>query len=110
MALDPPSFPSINHATTGIGQGHKEVAAAGAPLALAAPTVAKWVTIQAYRSNTGNIAIGGSNAINASATVGTGTGLTLAAGESVTLPCMNLSHFWLDATVNGEGVRYTYGT
>jgi hypothetical protein len=100
-----------NHATTSINHGHKEVTAAGTPVPLASTlTAAKWVTVQAYRSNTGYIAIGGSNTVSASTTAGTGTGLSLAAGDNVTFPCDDLSDFWLDATVNGEGVRFTYGT
>ena len=100
----------VDHSTTGIAHGHKEVTTAGTPLMLAAAKAAKWVTIQAYRSNTGYIAIGGSSSVSASLTAGTGTGLNLAAGESATFPCDDLSDFWLDATVSGEGVRYTYGT
>lgn len=98
----------VNHSTTSLGHGHKEVTTAGTPVALAASTPAKWMTIQAYRSNTGYIAIGGSG-VNASSTTGTGTGMTLGAGEAVTLPIANLSSIYLDATVNGEGVRFTYG-
>lgn len=100
----------MNHATTGIADGHKEVTTAGTPVALmATSTLAKWVIVQAYRSNTGYIAVGGSS-VSASATAGTGTGASLAAGESVTLPIADLATVHIDATVNGEGVRFTYGT
>lgn len=98
---------SINHAATGIGHGVKTVAAAGTDEALAAFTPALFVTIQAQTDNTGLIAVG---AAGVDATVATGTGLALAAGESVTLPCNNLGVFYIDATVSGDGVRYTYGT
>lgn len=100
----------VDHSTTGIAHGHKEVTTAGTAVVLSTPKAAKWVTIQAYLSNTGYIAVGGSSSISASATAGTGTGLRLAAGESVTWPCDDLSDFWLNSTVSGEGVRYTYGT
>lgn len=109
IATDQPAIP-VDHSTTGIGHGHKEVTTAGTPLALASSTAAKWVTIQAYRANTGYIAIGGANTVSASATKGTGTGLSLAAGEAATFPCDNLADFWLDASVNGDGVRFTYGS
>ena len=44
------------------------------------------------------------------ATASTGDGVTLAAGETLTLPIDNLADVYIDATVNGEGVRYTYGS
>jgi hypothetical protein len=97
----------VDHTTTGIGHGVKTVTAAGTDLVLAASTPAKWVTIQAQTDNTGIIAVG---ATGVDATVATGTGVALAAGESVTLPIDNLADIFIDATVSGEGVRYTYGT
>ena len=101
---------AADHTTTGIGHGHKEVASSPpSSVALAADTAAKWVTIQAYRSNAGYIAVGGSG-VDADQAAGTGTGVDLAAGESVTLPIDNLADVHIDATVSGEGVRYTYGT
>lgn len=69
----------IDHATTGIGDGHKEVTTAGTAVTLAASTSAKWVTLQADPANTGYIAYGGST-VNASGTTGTGRGHRLAAG------------------------------
>lgn len=98
---------SVDHATTGIGHGKKTVTTAGTDVALASSTAAKWVTIQAYRANTANIAVGGSGV---DATAATGDGVTLAAGESITLPIDNLADVFIDATVNGEGVRFTYGS
>lgn len=97
------------HTTTSIGSGHKEVTTAGTPVPLAASTAAKWVQIHAYSANTGRIAIGGSG-VNASTTIGTGTGASLAAGESTLIPISDLATVFIDATVSGEGVRYTYGT
>jgi hypothetical protein len=99
----------VDHTTTGTADGNKLVTTAGTAVVLAASTLAKWVTIQAYRSNTGYVAVGGSTVL-ASATVGTGRGISLAASESVTLPIANLNTVYVDSTVNGEGVRYTYGT
>ncbi|MDB5177520.1 MAG: hypothetical protein JWN75_1188 [Candidatus Saccharibacteria bacterium] len=96
----------VDHSTTGIGQGKKSVTTAGTDVVLAASTAAKWVTVQAYRSNTGYIAVGAAG-VDA---VAAGDGVQLAAGESVTIPVTNLSAVFIDATVNNEGVRYTYGT
>lgn len=97
----------VDHATTGIGHGSKTVATAGTDVALASSTPAKWVEIQARTTNTGMIAIG---AAGVDATVGTGDGVLLAAGESRVYPCDNLADIYVDATVSGEGVRFTYGT
>jgi len=95
------------HSTTGIGHGVKTVTTAGTDVALAASTAAKWVTIQAQTDNTGYVAVGASGV---DATPATGTGVLLAAGESVTLPCDNLADIYVDSTVSGEGVRYVYGS
>lgn len=97
---------NVGHNTTGLGHGVKTVTTAGTDVALAASTVAKWAVIQAQTDNTGVIAVG---AAGVDAAVATGTGVLLAAGESVTLPVDNLADVFIDATVNGEGVRFTYG-
>ena len=97
----------VDHATSGIGHGVKVVAVAGTDEALAASTAAKWVDIQAQTDNTGIIAVG---ATGVDATEATGTGKSLAAGESVVYPIDNLADIFVDATVSGDGVRYTYGT
>lgn len=98
---------TVGHNTTGIGHGVKTVAAAGTDEALASSTAAKWVTVQAQTDNTGIIAVGASGV---DATVATGTGVALVAGAHITLPCDNLADIFIDATVTGDGVRYTYGT
>ena len=90
----------------GIGDGVKTVASAGTAEALSTTQNAKWVTIQAQTDNTGVIAVGGSGVL---ATVATGTGVALAAGESFTIPANDLKNIYIDATVSGDGVRYTYG-
>jgi len=101
------SIGAVDHTTTGIGHGVKIVTTAGTDVVLAESTAAKWVTIQAQTDNTGLIAVGGSGV---DATEATGTGVALAAGESITLPIDNLADIYIDSTVNGEGVRFTYGT
>lgn len=97
----------VDHTTTGIGHGVTTVTTAGTDVALASSTTAKWVTVQAQTDNTGIIAVG---ATGVDATVATGTGVALAAGESYTIAVDNLADVFIDATVSGEGVRYTYGT
>ena len=99
---------AVGHDTTGIGHGVKTVASAGTDEALVSQiTFAKWVTIQAQTDNTGVIAVGGAGV---DATVATGTGVALSAGAMVTIPCEDLKDIYIDATVTGDGVRYTYGT
>lgn len=97
----------VDHSSTGIGQGLKTVTTAGTDVALAASTPAKWVIIQAQTDNTNSIAVGGAGV---DAAVATGTGILLAAGESIPLAIDNLADVFIDALVSGEGVRYTYGT
>lgn len=92
---------------TTIGNGTRTVTTAGTDVPLSASSVAcSWVTIEAYRANTGYIAVGGTGVDAAAAA---GTGVTLAAGDAVNVPVNNLNGVYIDATVSGEGVRYTYG-
>lgn len=97
----------VGHDKTGIGHGVKTVTTAGTDEALAASTAAKVVIIQAQTDNTGIIAVGASGV---DATEATGTGIALFAGDSVALEIDNLADVYIDATVSGEGVRYTYLT
>lgn len=89
-----------------IAHGVKVVTTAGTDVVLAASTRCKWVMIQAQTDNTGVIAVGASGV---DATVATGTGILLTAGSVIGLNVDNLADVFIDATVNGEGVRYTYG-
>ena len=97
----------IGHDITGIGHGVKTVTTAGTDLALAASTACKKVDIQAQTDNTGRIAVGGSGV---DATVATGTGIILEAGDVYSLEIDNLADVYIDSSVNGEGVRFTYFT
>lgn len=96
-----------NSSVTGLAQGKKTVTTAGTDVVLAASTPAKKVLIQAYRANTGYISVG---AAGTDATNTNGDSIQLAAGESVLIPCSDLANIFIDATVSGEGVRYTYFT
>ena len=83
--------------------GEKDVAAAGTAEALAASTACSWVIIQAKRSNTGLVAVGGSDVV-----VGT-NGIDLEAGAVMTLPIADLASVFVDAATNDEGVTFVYG-
>ena len=96
------------HDCTGIGDGVKVVANAGTDVALATSTAAKAVMIQAQTDNTSAIAVGASGV---DATVATGTGILLYAGEwTPWIPIDNLVDVYIDSLVSGEGVRYIYLT
>lgn len=92
---------------TGIGHGVKTVTTAGTDVALASSTACKRIVIQAQTDNTGLIAVGGSGV---DATEATGTGIILEAGDVFELEIDNLADVYIDSTVNGEGVRFTYFT
>lgn len=95
------------HDITGIGHGVTTVTTAGTDVALAASTVCKKVIIQSQTDNTGLISIGTSGV---DATIATGTGVLLYPGDAIEIEIDNLADVYLDSTVNGEGVRYTYFT
>lgn len=95
-----------DHSVGTLGHGVTNVTTAGTDVALAGSAVCKWVVVQAQSDNTGYIAVG---ITGVDATVATGNGVLLAPGQAVTIPIDNLSKVFIDATVNGEGVRYLYG-
>jgi len=102
-----PSNPAIKaeHNITTIGDGRKVVTTAGTREALASSTPCKRVVITAETDNTGIIVVGGSTVVAATATR---QGTPLYAGDSFELEIDNLADVYLDATVDGEGVTYTY--
>ena len=97
---------TISVGTPTIGDGLKVVTTAGTRVALAASTECKWVIITAATNNTGVVVVGGSTVV---ALLANRRGTPLYAGESMTLPVDNLADIYLDATVNTQGVTYTYG-
>lgn len=92
---------------TGIGDGRAVVSSAGTRVALSTSTPIKEVTITAETDNTGVIVVGGTSCI---AALATRRGTPLEAGDSITLGVSNLSLIYIDATVNGDGVTYSYLT
>ena len=105
LAASTNAIGKVGHDVTGIGHGVKVVTTAGTDVVLATTTACKLVIIQAQTDNTGIIAVGASGV---DATIATGTGVALYAGESITLLADDLADIYIDATVSGEGVRYTY--
>jgi hypothetical protein len=97
----------VSSSITGIAHGVKTITSAGTDEALAGSTACKRVTIQAQTDNTGLIAVGTSGV---DATEATGTGILLSAGDVFELDIDNLADVFIDATVTGDGVRYTYFT
>lgn len=93
-----------------IGDGRKTVTTAGTAVALAAtePTAGaiRSLVVTALSTNTGVICVGGTTVL---AAAGTRRGTPLAASGSVSLDFSGgLTQIFIDSTVNGEGVSYTY--
>jgi predicted aspartyl protease len=57
--------------------------------------------------NTGTVVVGGSTVV---ASLSTRTGVPLDAGDTLAIDSADLSHFYIDSTVNGEGVSFLYLT
>lgn len=89
-----------------IYNGRKTVTTAGTALAIgAAGAIYKKVIITALTTNTGVIAIGGSNVL---ATAGSENGMVLKTGNThVTLHDIDLSKVFVDASVSGEGLTWS---
>ena len=96
---------NVGHDKSGVGHGVKVVTTAGTDVVLAASTPAKVVIVQAQTDNTNAIAVG---AAGVDATIATGSGIILYAGDSITLEINNLADVYIDSLAHGEGVRYTY--
>lgn len=97
----------VGHDKTGIGDGRETVDSAGTAQAIASSTAAKVVIITAETDNTGVIVVGGSTVV---ASLSTRRGTPLLAGDSVTLEIDNLADVYIDSTVTGDGVTFTYLT
>ena len=95
----------VGHDITGIGHGVTTVTTAGTDVVLASSTVCKRVIIQSQTDNTNIIAVG---ATGVDATAATGTGVVLYPGDAIDFQIDNLADIYIDALVDGEGVRYSY--
>jgi hypothetical protein len=99
---------AVSSGFTTITDGRKTVTTAGTRVQLSSSSVsAKRVTISALSTNTGVVCVGGSTVV---ASAGTRTGVGLQAGDYYELDITNLNLVYLDSTVNGEGVSFTYFT
>lgn len=91
--------------SSAVGDGRKTVTTAGTAVRLTDSGVGGNSTcVTALAGNTGTICIGSATVVAAS---GTRRGTPLAAGESITFST-DPSLLWIDATVNGEGVSFSY--
>ena len=97
----------VGHDITGGADGVKIVSSAGTDVVLGGDVDCKKIDIQAQTDNTGLIAVGFTGV---DATEATGTGIILYAGDTYSLEMVNLNLIYIDSTVSGEGVRYTYFT
>lgn len=89
-----------------IGDGRKVVTTAGTRVQLSTTAVkCRSVAITAETDNTGVITVGGSTVVGALATR---QGTPLAAGATTSFDINDLSLIYIDTTVNGDGVTYTY--
>lgn len=90
-----------------IGDGLKLVTTAATRETLVPSTVpCKSVVVTAKQTNTGTVVVGGSSVVALSGATRRGTPLN--AGDSVSIDIDDLFKVYLDVTVSGEGVTYTY--
>lgn len=95
-----------NSVTTMPGDGRKVVATGGTAEALVTTSVpVLQVDITAETDNTGIIVVGASTVV---ASLATRRGTPLNAGDTYTIYNVDLKDVYLDTTVNGDGVTYTY--
>lgn len=84
--------------------GKKTVTNAGTAECLVSSTKpCAGVIIQALRTNTGFIFIGGTDVLG---TAGSENGISITPAQTIMIPANNLNVIYLDATVSGEGVTY----
>lgn len=94
---------SDTYITPGTG-GRKTVTTPGTAVRIVSsetPCVA--VMIQALSTNTGNIAVGSSDVLN---TAGSEKGIELTPGQPITLSTRDLYHWFIDADMASDGIRY----
>ena len=92
---------TVGHNIATIASGEMDVTTAGTALVLSATQACKKVDIQAKITNTGKIYIGGTS-------VDSDEGLELRRGDIYSLEIADLNDVYVDCSVSGEGVRYTW--
>lgn len=86
--------------------GRKTVSSAGTRVQLTtSPTAVTRVVLEALRTNSGIVVVGGSNVVAAQ---GTRQGISLASGDTVTMHVNDLSDIYVDAVTNDDGVSYMW--
>ena len=96
----------LNNPAGSIGDGRQVVTTAGTRVQLSTTSVrVKSVAVTAETDNTGVITVGGSTVV---AALATRRGTPLAAGATISLDINDLAKVYLDTTVNGDGVTYSY--
>ncbi len=89
-----------------LNNGAKNVTTAGTAVQLSTSSLpCEELLIQAKRTNTGRIYVGGLGITNDDT-----TGVYLLAGQTIPMTPQNLNRVYLNSSVNGEGVTYTYLT
>jgi len=66
-------------------------------------TLTSAVIVQALRSNSGNVMIGGDDV---DVTAGSENGIELTPGQTADINIIDLSLLWIDADNNGEGINF----
>lgn len=88
-----------------IVDGQKVVTTAATAVALGISTAIKRIYVQAETDNTGIIVIGSSTVV---ASLSTRRGIALNAGDSIVIEIDDLADLYIDSSVNGDGVTFTY--
>ena len=101
-----PTTTEVQPAVGGIYNGRKLVASAGTAEAIAASQVARQVVISPITNNTGQVVIGGTAVVAASATR---QGVMLSASSApLTLTGVNPGQVFVDSVVVAEGVTFSF--
>jgi hypothetical protein len=96
------------HDVTGIADNRKAVTTAGtAERLVAASTLAKYIFVTAFSTNTGRVMIGGSTVDE---TPASSRGIPLAASQTIGFPIDDVNDIFVDSAVNLEGVMFAYLT
>lgn len=101
LASDQSTLNTLEATPTTVGAAQATVTTAGTEVQLGTNTCLS-VTVKAKSTNTGLIFVGGDN------TVSSTTGFILSAGEAISYAVSNTNKVWVDSSVNGEGVSYTW--
>lgn len=97
---------ALNAYATTLADQRQTVTTAGTRVQLTSSVIrARQVDITALHTNTGIITVGSSTVV---AAAGTRRGTPLNPGDTYTGYNVDLSQVYLDSTVNGEGVSYSY--